>query len=276
MSLLGRAARLCVYFAAMLAVCLYCEVIGRVWCMWLAPAGSQTRVRRANRLIRHWHVVLTRLTLDVLGGRLDVRGEVPQGRFVVVSNHQSTADVAMLAATLRDLNLKFVAKQQLGRWIPSVSLALTHWGSALISRHATRDDLRRMKAMARQLEHWDGSVVVFPEGTRSRDGRLLPYKSAALRIIASEANLPLLPVAIDGTHVVCNLVDFALRMPHAHGTLTIGAPIAPEVWRGRLDEVVEEIREWTDATITAGRRGDVARPRAESVLQSAPLPPRVS
>jgi 1-acyl-sn-glycerol-3-phosphate acyltransferase len=204
-------------------------------------------------------VVLTRLTLDLLGGRLDVRGDVPRGRFVVVSNHQSTADVAMLSSTLRDLNLKFVAKQQLGRWIPAVSMALTHWGSALISRDATREDLRRMKLMARELEHWDGSVVVFPEGTRSRDGRLLPYKAAAVRIIAHEANLPLLPVAIDGTHVVCNLVDFALRMPRAHGTLTIGAVIPPEVWRGRLDEVVAEIRGWTDETIAAGRRDDVPR-----------------
>src|SRR5471030_1487803 len=127
----------------------------------MAPSGSQARVRRANRITRHWNVVLTELTLRLLGAKLDVHGHVPAGRFVVVSNHQSTADVAILPWALRSLNLKFVAKEQLGRFIPTVSMALTHWGSTLISREATRQDIARMKTMARTLDYWDGSVVVF-------------------------------------------------------------------------------------------------------------------
>lgn len=97
---------------------------------------------------------------------------MPPGRYVVVSNHQSTADIAILPWALRSLNVKFVAKEELGKYIPTVSMALTHWGSALITREATRDDLIRIKEMARGLAHWEASVVVFPEGTRSRDGRL--------------------------------------------------------------------------------------------------------
>ena len=256
-----RWARLLVYFVGMLVVCLYCEVIGRVWSLWLAPKGSKARVRRANRVTRHWNVVLTELTLRVLRPRLDVRGEIPPGRFVVVSNHQSTADIAILPWALRSLNLKFVAKEELGRFIPTVSMALTHWGSALISREATRQDITRMKVMARELDYWDGSVVVFPEGTRSRDGRLRPYKAAAVRIVAQESGLPLLPVVIDGTHVASDLVGFALRMPGGRGTLTIGPPIPPEVWNGRIEDVVEEIRTWALETIAMGRRdGSVPPP----------------
>ena len=171
----------------MLIVCVYCEVIGRVWSLWLAPKGSKIRVHRANEVARHWNVALTELTMKILGARLDVRGVVPTGRFVVVSNHQSMADIAILPWALRRLNLKFVAKEELGRHIPTVSMALTHWGSALISRQATRRDFARIKAMARKLEYWEGSVVVFPEGTRSRSGRLLPYRAAAVRIVAQES-----------------------------------------------------------------------------------------
>ena len=252
----------------MLVVCLYCEVIGRVWSLWLAPQGSKARVRRANRVTRHWNVVLTELTLKVLGARLDVRGCVPPGRFVIVSNHQSTADVAILPWALRSLNLKFVAKEELGRHIPTVSMALTNWGSALISREATRQDIARMKAMARKLDYWDGSVVIFPEGTRSRNGRLLPYKAAAVRIVAQESGLPILPVVIDGTHVASDLAGFALRMAGARGTLTIGTPIPPDAWKGRIEDVVEEIRNWAAETIAAGRRdGSVPPPR------SVPIPP---
>jgi 1-acyl-sn-glycerol-3-phosphate acyltransferase len=258
-----RWVRLFVYFVGMFVVCIYCEVIGRVWSLWLAPKGSKTRVRRANRVTRHWNVVLTELTLRVLGARLEVRGTIPPGRFVVVSNHQSTADIAILPWALRSLNLKFVAKEELGRHIPTVSMALTHWGSALISREATRQDITRMKTMARELEYWDGSAVVFPEGTRSRDGRLLPYKAAAVRIVAQESGLPLLPVVIDGTHVAADLAGFALRMPGGRGTLTIGTPIPPEMWNGRIEDVVEEVRTWAAETIAKGRRDGSVPPPAD-------------
>jgi 1-acyl-sn-glycerol-3-phosphate acyltransferase len=259
--MVARRVRLVVYFSAMLVVCVYCEVIGRVWSLWLAPKGSKARARRANQVTRHWNVVLTELTMNVLGARLDVRGEIPPGRFVVVSNHQSTADITILPWALRSLNLKFVAKEQLGHYIPTVSMALTHWGSALISREATRQDVTRIKAMARELDYWDGSVVVFPEGTRSRDGRLLPYNAAAVRIAAQESGLPILPVVIDGTHAASDLSGFALGMPGGRGTLTIGRAIPPDAWKGRIEDVVEEIRTWAAETITTGRRdGSVPPP----------------
>lgn len=260
-ALLERGARLTVYFAGLFAVCLYCEVIGRVWSLWLAPKGSEARAHRANLVTRHWHVVLTELTLRVLGCRLDVRGTVPPGRYIIVSNHQSTADIAILPWALRTLNVKFLAKEELGRFIPTVSMALTHWGSALISREANRHDVARIKKMARELAYWSASVVIFPEGTRSRDGRLLPYRAGAVRIVANETGLSLLPVAIDGTHVAPDLPGFARHMPGKRGTLTIGAPIPREAWENRLDEAVEEIRRWARETIETGRRdGSVPPP----------------
>jgi 1-acyl-sn-glycerol-3-phosphate acyltransferase len=255
-SILAHWLRVVAYFAAMLIVCLYCEVVGRVWSLWLAKAGTPARVRRANRITRHWNVVLTELTMRMLRARLDVHGELPNGRFLVVSNHQSMADVAILPWALRSLNLKFVAKEALGRYIPTISMALTHWGSALISREGSRRDFARLKAMARNLSYWDGSVVVFPEGTRSRDGRLLPYKAAAVRIVAEESGLPILPVVIDGTHAVSDLSGFARRMIGARGTLTIGAPIPPDAWNGRIEEVVMEIRVWAADCLQAGRGDD--------------------
>jgi 1-acyl-sn-glycerol-3-phosphate acyltransferase len=258
-----RWVRLAVYFVGLLVVCLYCEVIGRVWCQWLAPRGSRQRARRANLVTRHWHVVLTELTLRVLGCQLDVRGTVPPGRYIVVSNHQSTADIAILPWALRSLNVKFVAKEELGRGIPTVSMALRHWGSALISRHGTRDDLTRMKVMARGLAYWTASVVIFPEGTRSRDGSLLPYKPGAVRIVAKETGLPLLPVAIDGTFVAPDLLEFARSMPGSRGTVTIGTPVTTDKSPDELERAIQEIRAWTLETIEQGRRdGSVIPPAA--------------
>jgi 1-acyl-sn-glycerol-3-phosphate acyltransferase len=255
-----RWGRLSLYFAAMLAVCLYCEAIGRVWCLWTTTKDAKTRVRRANLVTRHWHVILTELTLRLLGSKLDVHGTVPPGRYIIVSNHQSLADIAILPWVLRTLNVKFVAKEELGRGIPTVSMALRHWGSALISRKGTRDDVARLKTMARGLAEWEASVVIFPEGTRSREGRLLPYQSGAVRIVAEEAMLPLLPIAIDGTHVAPDLAGFALRMPHARGRITIGPPVPPKSWTGRLDTAVQDIRTWAGMTIKCGRQGGLVPP----------------
>jgi 1-acyl-sn-glycerol-3-phosphate acyltransferase len=180
---------------------------------------------------------------------------------VVVCNHQSIADIAILPWALRSLNVRFVAKEELGWGIPTVSMALAHWGSALITREATREDLRRMKVMARGLAHWAASVVIFPEGTRSRNGTLLPYKAGAVRIVAQEARLPLLPVAIDGTYVAPDLIGFVTDMPGARGRITVGTPIPPEVWEHDLDRIVEEIRSWTAETIDKARQdGSVPTP----------------
>jgi 1-acyl-sn-glycerol-3-phosphate acyltransferase len=287
---LVRVARLAAYFTGMALVSVYCELAGRVWCKWLAPAGSPEQVRRANRTMRHWSIRLTRLTLWAFKARLDVHGTVPPGRYIIVANHQSIADIAILASSLRELNVKFVAKEELGRGIPAVSLALREWGSALISRSGSRRDVAQLRQMAAGLEHWDGSIAIFPEGTRSRDGKVQPFKPAAVRIVADVANLPILPVAIDGTYAASDLVGFAKNMTGAHGTVTIGRPIPPEAWCGNVDQVVQDVRAWIEDTITIGRasakgpvRADFADADSRSATRAAafsqgrtPLPSRTS
>lgn len=256
-----RRLRVGLYFAALVAACLYYEAALRIWAIgfsWVDPAGRQ---RRFNTLIRQWGVLLCELTLKLLKTELDVVGEVPPGRFVVVSNHQSTADIAILIRVFRSRNCKFVAKRELGRGKPAVSCALSRGGAALIDRDPGREDLRRLRDFARELEAWDGCPVLFAEGTRSRDGDVLPYRTAAVRLVARESGLPLLPVAIDGTWPAADLPGFARDLPGRRGAVYLGRPIPPERWRGREDEALEEIRRWTEDTIEEGRAsGRVARP----------------
>jgi len=62
------------------------------------------------------------------------------------------------------------------------------------------------------------------------------------------------------------LPGFALRMPGGRGTLTIGTPIPPEVWNGRIEDVVEEVRTWAAETIARGRRDGSVPPPADWVV----------
>jgi 1-acyl-sn-glycerol-3-phosphate acyltransferase len=153
-----------------------------------------------------------------------------------------------------------------------VSQALREWGSALISRTGSRKDVARLREMAAGLQYWEGSVAIFPEGTRSRDGKVQPFKPAAVRIVADVAKLPILPVAIDGTYDVSDLVGFTKNMTGAQGTLTIGQPIAPEAWQGNLDQVVQDVREWIVDTVERGRASAKAPVRAD-FADAAPVVP---
>ena len=172
--------RLSLYGLGMIAVCAYAEIAGRIWCMWLAPEGSQARVHRANRLILRSTVALTKFTLRVFAARLDVHGEVPTGRFIVVSNHQSIADIAILSSVLRNLNLKFVAKHGLGRRVPAVSLVLNHWGSVLISRDGTRQDVRQLNGRAGSTKSSMRSAIGRAIRSRRSGIRARPHARSAI------------------------------------------------------------------------------------------------
>jgi 1-acyl-sn-glycerol-3-phosphate acyltransferase len=127
--------------------------------------------------------------------RLRVEGRWPAGGpFVVVANHQSILDILLLSHVPREM--KWVAKDELFR-IPWVGWMLRMSGDIAIRRgHAESggEALSRARAyLARGM-----SVIIFPEGTRSARGTLLPFKSGAFRL-ALDAGVPVLPIMVHGT-----------------------------------------------------------------------------
>ena len=134
-----------------------------------------------------------------------------------------------------------------------MSGVLRHGGHALVSRAGHRDDLRALCRMGRELETWGGCAVVFPEGTRSRDGRVLPYRSSALKVLTRETRLPLLPVSISGTWEAADLPAFIRNMPGLPVSVGIGEPIPPERYEGRLEEALQDIRAWTRGQVESQR-----------------------
>ncbi len=127
--------------------------------------------------------------------RLRVEGRWPgKGPYVVVANHQSILDILMLSRLPREM--KWVAKESLFK-VPWVGWMLRMSGDIPIRRgdaESGGEALGRAKEyLARGM-----NVMMFPEGTRSAKGTLLPFKSGAFRL-ALEAGVPVLPVAVHGT-----------------------------------------------------------------------------
>ncbi len=107
--------------------------------------------------------------------------KLPKGRpLIIVSNHQSTYDIPPIIWYLRKFHPKFISKKELGKGIPSVSYNLKHGGSVLIDRQQPEEALELIKAFAQKIEQKKWSAVIFPEGTRSRDGNPRKFQKKGL------------------------------------------------------------------------------------------------
>jgi 1-acyl-sn-glycerol-3-phosphate acyltransferase len=127
--------------------------------------------------------------------RLRLEGRWPEGGpFVVVANHQSILDILLLSRVPREM--KWVAKESLFR-TPWVGWMLRMSGDIPLRRGDAESGGAAL-ARARTYLERGMSVMIFPEGTRSATGTLLPFKSGAFRL-AIEAGVPVLPIAVHGT-----------------------------------------------------------------------------
>ncbi len=125
---------------------------------------------------------------------------LPRDRsIVIVSNHQSMYDIPMIMWECRCRQVGFIAKRELGRWIPSISLALRRLGSVLIDRKDAKLAVRQIEAFGRATEKRKEVAAVFPEGTRARDGVMKRFKVSGLKaLLGAMPSAIVQPVAIRG------------------------------------------------------------------------------
>ncbi len=116
------------------------------------------------------------------------------GPFVVVANHQSLLDIVLLCRLPREM--KWVIKEELFK-VPWIGLMLRLTGDMAVKRGDPESGGEAV-ARARAYLRRGMNVMIFPEGTRSRDARLLPFKKGAFRL-AIDAGVAVLPVVISGT-----------------------------------------------------------------------------
>lgn len=126
--------------------------------------------------------------------------------YVIVSNHQSHMDTICLYATC-PVPVRMLAKQELSK-IFIFGRAMDKAGHIWITRDKSKKtDFSKLIHQVDRLKKASRSVVVFAEGSRCKDGKIQPFKKGAFKI-AKHFNLPILPVAIDGTHKILPAKSF--------------------------------------------------------------------
>ena len=118
--------------------------------------------------------------------------------FLIIANHQSIQDIPLLIWSFPKHDLRFSAKDSLFRGIPTVSLMLRLGGHGRIDRKGNISET--MKTLTRVAEKSRNGYcpVIFPEGTRSKDGNLGVFHHGAVRKMLSTNSIPVISVAIEG------------------------------------------------------------------------------
>jgi len=194
-------------------------------------------------------------TFRISGVKVTVEGRdhfAKDGGYIFVSNHQSMYDVPIFGGLLRRNYPKYVAKKELAKGIPSVSLNLRSGGNALIDRDDREQSLQAIREMASEAERRDVSVVIFPEGTRARIGDLGDFRVGGLATIMEAApNLSIIPTAIDGSWRVFRRNMFPIPYG-AQVRIRFGTPITREAGESPT-EILDRCRIWIESTIAEWR-----------------------
>lgn len=147
----------------------------------------------------HGIVYLTFSRIQIEGREIPDPGQ----RYLIVINHQSLLEGILPVSVLGALRPVFICKKELGFGIPSVSFFLRNGQHCLIDRLDAVQSLKELGLTGKRLNAGEVSPVFLPEGTRSKDGRLLRFKRAGLVQLMDRApDCPVLPVLIDGGYAL--------------------------------------------------------------------------
>lgn len=183
-------------------------------------------------------------TYYVLGSSISFKNpyKLPLNRPVIfIANHQSMYDIPPLIWFLRRHHAKFISKIELTKGIPSISFNLKYGGGANIDRKDSKQAVAEILQLGERMKSLNWSAVIFPEGTRSKDGHLKPFAIGGVATLLKKApNALIVPVMIQNSWKMVQYGAFPLSFGEKMSWKVL-EPIEPA---GKdLEELVNQARE---------------------------------
>ena len=166
--------------------------------------------------------------------------ELPE-QYLLISNHQSILDIVVYMNYLGGKRVRFVAKKELADHVPLVSVMLKSDEHCLVQRTGSPSQaMRAMDAFAVRVQRNNWIPVLFPEGTRSRDGNVGTFHSAGFRRFISKAPMPVVVAAVDGGWNIASILRLATNLRGgAYRVKALKVYPAPETKEAQL-KILEE------------------------------------
>jgi 1-acyl-sn-glycerol-3-phosphate acyltransferase len=224
--------------------------------------------KRVYGITRFW----TWMVLAVGGVTVKITGLSqidPKQQYIFMVNHQSNIDIPVLMQSLPGFQLRWIAKREL-LWAPFLGWAM--WAA----KHITVDRSDRLNALGtlkKAKERMKGGIclVVFPEGTRSNDESLLPFKRGGF-LLAVKTQTPIVPVTISGSGMILHKGDWRIRRGEI--AVIVGAPVPVRNHRpGALPALSARVHEVIGTNLRMASR--LARAKSEKDQPNNSLTPSV-
>lgn len=169
-------------------------------------------------------------------------GKKPEKRspYIIMANHRSHLDGPAMLLELKPITFRFLVKQEL-LYVPFMGQAFWALGFIFVKR-GNKESAAQSAAEVIQRIKGGENIVVFPEGTRSRTGKMLPFKKGGF-LMAIEGGVPILPVGIAGSSQMYGY-GFRVRANRGHIVVNCGEPIDTTGYTiDRVDELVRKVRD---------------------------------
>lgn len=229
---------------SVLAVIIYLVIPGPLMMyLWLRPAALLRPSRQRAYLSRYMKIMAGGLLhLLRLGGAHFVRTGVirTESPVLIVMNHQSLVDILSLTMMSEPYVPAFVTRSRYARFIPAVSPCVRMLGGPIVDpKRDPRGSLAAVREAAPRQRH---GLILFPEGHRSKDGEVQPFKTGGAQATLGAHPMPVQIVVTDGGWKTRRLVDFVFNV---HGltvrTDALGT-VAPPAREEDVPAFVQELR----------------------------------
>jgi 1-acyl-sn-glycerol-3-phosphate acyltransferase len=202
--------------------------------------------------------------LGIGGIRLKVRGldRLEPGRhYIFIANHQSYLDIPVLVKSLPRFQLRWIAKKELG-YIPFFGWALWAAGHILVDRSDRASAMASFRKAKERIAK-GASVVIFPEGTRSSGGHMMPFKRGGF-LLAAQTKTPIVPVTINGSWAVLPREDWRLKSGEIE--VVVDDPIPIDKYDGKeINVLVKRVHDMIESHCAGPVRSHAKNPaRAEA------------
>lgn len=214
-------------------------------------------------MVRGWlrgHAQATLALARTAGGmRFSVRGAIPPESCVVLMNHQSVLDIPLGLSLIPGPQTVIPTRDRYRRGIPAISPLSRLAGFPFVSqgRGLTRDELQSLTVAADRVARGELCMLIYPEGHRTRDGRIGRFMRGGLRIVLPRARRPVYCIVADGMTTARTTGEALTGVAGSQVEVTVLGPFDPPTEES-VDEFIESMHRHMSEALSAMRAGDGA------------------